>query len=150
MNPDFRDLLCAFSDAEVRSLIVGAYAVATHAVPRATGDLDLWIEPTPENARRVMTALRAFGAPLHGLTEVDLTTPGLVFQIGVAPRRIDLLTSITGVDFASAWASRVPTRYADVPCFVIGREALIENKRRLGRPKDLADLDLLERHGPDR
>jgi hypothetical protein len=81
--------LRAFSDAEVRCLIVGAYAVAAHAGPRATGDLDLWIEPTRENARRAMTALGAFGAPLHDLTESDLTTPGIMFQIGVAPRRID-------------------------------------------------------------
>lgn len=148
MNPDFRDLLCAFSDADVRCLIVGAYAVAAHAEPRATGDLDLWIEPTQDNARRAMTALLAFGAPLRDLTEHDLMTPGIVFQIGVAPRRIDILTSITGIDFSTAWASRVATRYSDIPCFVIGRDALIENKRQLGRAKDLADLELLERHRP--
>lgn len=146
MNPDFRDLLRAFSDAEVRFLVVGAYAVAAHAEPRATGDLDLWIEPTPENATRAYAALRTFGAPLHELSEADLARPDVVFQIGLPPRRIDLLTSITGVDFAAAWPGRLAVRYGEVPCFVIGRDALIENKRRLGRARDLADLELLERH----
>lgn len=146
MNPDFRDLLRAFGDAEVRFLVVGAYALAAHAEPRATGDLDLWIEPTAENAARTYAALRRFGAPLHELSEADLATPGVVFQIGLPPRRIDLLTSITGVTFAEAWPDRVEVRYGDVPCAVIGRDALIENKRRLGRARDLADLELLERH----
>jgi hypothetical protein len=146
VNPDFRDLLRAFCDAEVRFLVVGAYALAAHAEPRATGDLDLWIEPTPENAARAYAALRRFGAPLHELSEGDLATPGVVFQIGLPPRRIDLLTSITGVAFADAWPGRVEVHYGDVPCAVIGREALIENKRRLGRARDLADLELLERH----
>lgn len=146
MNQDFRDLLRAFCDAEVRFLVVGAYAVAAHAEPRATGDLDLWIEPSPENAARAYTALRSFGAPLHDLAESDLAAPGTVFQIGLPPRRIDILTSITGVEFADAWPGRVEVRYGDVPCRVIGRESLIENERRLGRARDLADLELLERH----
>ncbi len=146
MNEDFRDLLRAFSDASVRFLVVGAYAVAAHAEPRATGDLDLLVEPTAENARRAHAALRAFGAPLHELSEADLAEPGVVFQIGLPPRRIDLLTSITGVDFETAWGGRLVVRYGGVECFVIGRDALIENKRRLGRPRDLADLELLERH----
>lgn len=146
MNPDFRDLLRAFCDAEVRFLVVGAYALAAHAEPRATGDLDLWIEPTGENAARAYAALRRFGAPLHELSEQDLATPGVVFQIGLPPRRIDILTSITGVAFTEAWPGRIEVPYGDVPCAVIGREALIENKRRLGRARDLADLELLERY----
>ena len=146
MNQDFRDLLRAFADADVRFLVIGAYAVAVHAEPRATGDLDLWLEPSPENAARAYAALRRFGAPLHELTEADLASPGVVFQIGLPPRRIDLLTSITGVAFADAWAGRIAIRYGDVPCAVIGRDALIENKRHLGRARDLADLELLARH----
>ena len=146
MNQDFRDLLRAFADAEVRFLVIGAYAVAVHAEPRATGDLDLWIEPSPENAARAYAALRRFGAPLHELSESDLATPDVVFQIGLPPRRIDLLTSITGVTFADAWPDRVAVHYGDVPCAAIGRDALIENKRQLGRARDLADLELLERH----
>lgn len=146
MNEDFRDLLRALSDAEVRFLIVGAYAVSAHAEPRATGDLDVWVEPTPENASRAYAALRAFGAPLHELGEADLAERGIVFQIGLPPRRIDLLTSITGVEFADAWPGRVAVEYAGVACHVIGRDALVANKRALGRAKDLADLELLARH----
>jgi hypothetical protein len=134
------------SDAEVRFLIVGAYAVSAHAEPRATGDLDVWVEPTPENASRAYAALRAFGAPLHELGEADLAERGIVFQIGLPPRRIDLLTSITGVEFADAWPGRVAVEYAGVACHVIGRDALVANKRALGRAKDLADLELLARH----
>jgi hypothetical protein len=146
VNEDFRDLLRALSDAEVRFLIVGAYAVSAHAEPRATGDLDVWVEPTPENASRAYAALRAFGAPLHELGEADLAERGIVFQIGLPPRRIDLLTSITGVEFADAWPGRVAVEYAGVACHVIGRDALVANKRALGRAKDLADLELLARH----
>jgi hypothetical protein len=146
VNQDFRELLRAFADADVRFLVIGAYAVAVHAEPRATGDLDLWLEPSPENAARAYAALRRFGAPLHELTEADLASPGVVFQIDLPPRRIDLLTSITGVAFADAWPGRIAIRYGDVPCAVIGRDALIENKRQLGRARDLADLELLARH----
>jgi hypothetical protein len=127
-------------------LIVGAYAVSFHAEPRATGDLDVWVDATPENAGRVFGALRTFGAPLHDLTEGDLCSPDVVFQIGVPPRRIDILTSITAVDFDEAWQDRAEVSYGDVRCGMIGRDALIKNKSALGRPKDLLDLDLLRRH----
>jgi hypothetical protein len=146
VNEDFRDLLHALSGAEARFLIVGAYAVAAHAEPRATGDLDVWIDATADNAVRVYAALGRFGAPLHDLSEADLAEPGIVFQIGLPPRRIDILTSITGVAFADAWPGRVAIEYGGVACHVLGREALVTNKRALGRAKDLADLELLDRH----
>ena len=82
LTRDFADLLCAFIDHEVRFLVVGAYALAAHGLPRATGDLDVWIEPTPENAGRAMRALRAFGAPTAQLTETELATPGVILEIG--------------------------------------------------------------------
>ena len=145
MNEDFLDLLSALCEAGARFLIVGAYAVSFHAEPRATGDLDIWVAPTAENARKVLAALRRFGAPLHDLTEDDLARPDVVFQIGLPPRRIDVLTSITAVGFDDAWAGRVEVTYGPVRCPVIGREALIRNKRALGRPKDLLDVDLLGR-----
>ncbi len=145
MNQDFRDLLRALSAADARFLVVGAYAVSFHAEPRTTGDLDIWVEATPENAVRVHTALESFGAPLAELTVDDLATPGIVFQMGLPPRRIDILTSITGVDFADAWPARVAARYGDVDFSIIGRDALIANKRALARPKDLLDVDLLLR-----
>jgi hypothetical protein len=132
------------SAAEARFLVVGAYAVTFHARPRATGDLDLWIEATPANAARVLRALGNFGAPLKDLSEADLAQPDVVYQIGVPPRRIDLLTSLTGLTFDEAWAGRAKGRIADLDVPFIGREALVRNKRALGRARDLADLELLE------
>jgi hypothetical protein len=148
VNPDFLDLLRSLSDAEARFLVVGAYAVSYHAEPRATGDLDVWVEATLENARRVHAALAAFGAPLDELTVADLADERTVFQMGVPPRRIDILTSITGVLFAKAWPERVEASYGEVRFPLLGREALITNKRAVGRPKDLLDLELLEKHAP--
>jgi hypothetical protein len=142
---DFADLLRAFIDHEVRFLIVGAYALAVHGRPRGTGDLDLWVEATPENAARCMRALRAFGAPLADLREADLATPGVVFQIRVAPLRIDILTSVSGVLFVDAWRERSVARFEDVEVPVIGRAHLITNKRATGRTRDLADVEDLER-----
>jgi hypothetical protein len=146
VNQDFLDLLRALCEAEARFLVVGAYAVSVHAEPRATGDLDIWVEATPENARRVHRALAAFGAPLADLSPDDLATPDLVFQIGLPPRRIDILTSITGVEFEVAWPDRLEIRYGDVPVSLIGFDALVRNKSILGRPRDLADLELLRKH----
>src|SRR5690606_19854940 len=107
MNDDFLDLLSALSAANARFLIVGAYAVGVHGRPRATKDLDVWVEASPENAARVMDALRRFGAPLSELSEQDLATPGTGFMMGVPPRRIDVLTQISGVEFSEAWPRRV-------------------------------------------
>ncbi len=148
MNPDFRDMLSALSEAGVDYLVVGAYALAVHGVPRATGDLDVWIRPETENAGRALEAFRRFGAPIHDLTREDLCRPGTVFQIGVAPRRIDLLTAIDGVSFDEAWRTRVTVRLGDIEAPVLGRAELIRNKRATGRPRDLADADQLdERRG---
>jgi hypothetical protein len=143
VNPDFVALLRELSAAEARFLVVGAYALAHHARPRATGDLDLWIDRSEENAARVYRALRAFGAPMSDLSEQDLTEPDLVYQIGMAPRRIDILTSLTGLSFAEAWSARSAGKLGDVDCWFLGREPLIRNKRALGRARDLADLETL-------
>ena len=143
MNPDFVALLDELSAAEARYLVVGAYALAHHARPRATGDLDVWVEPTRENAARVHGALRRFGAPLAEISVDDLARPELVFQIGVAPRRIDILTSLTGLSFDEAWTTRVEGPFGTTTCNFLGRDALIRNKRSLGRPRDLADLEAL-------
>jgi hypothetical protein len=143
MNQDFVDLLRAFCAAEVRFLVVGAWALSLYAPPRATGDLDLWIEPTRENAARTMLALENFGAPLEQLREDDLFGPEVVYQIGVPPRRIDLLTFLTGLSFAEAWGNRVEHEFAGVRVPFLGRDDLVRNKRALGRPRDLADLAAL-------
>lgn len=148
MNPDFRDLLSAFNAHSVEYLVIGAYALAAYGRVRATGDIDIWVNSTPENANRVIKALIAFGAPLQDLSENDLTRPGTVFQIGVAPIRIDVLTSIDGVEFAEAWPTRFQTRFADQPVGVLSETHLIRNKRAVGRAQDLADVEWLE--NPDK
>jgi hypothetical protein len=144
MNPHFVDLLRAFIDAEVRFLVVGAYALAVHGRPRATGDLDVWVDPTADNAARVMRALAAFGAPMAELSEGDFASPGVTYQMGIAPVRIDVLTELSGVTFADAWPGRVRSSFGDVDVDFIGREAFIRNKRATGRTKDLADIEGLE------
>lgn len=149
LNPDFRDMLSALSDARAEFLLVGAYAVAAHGIPRATGDLDVWIKPSPENAARVWEALARFGAPLGQLREQDLRTPAVVIQIGVEPRRIDLITSIDGVEFDSAWADRTNVPVDDLVVPVISRRDLIRNKKTVGRAQDLADVERLEADDPN-
>ncbi len=143
MERDFVEMLSALDAAGAEYLVVGAHALAAHGVPRATGDLDVWVRATPENALRVLAALREFGAPLFDLTADDLSRPGTVFQIGVVPVRIDLLTSISGVGFEEAWAGRIEVPIEGVTVRVLGREALVRNKRATGRAKDLLDADSL-------
>ena len=140
MSPDFRDLLYEFNAHGVEYLVVGAYALAAHGRVRATGDLDVWIRPDAGNAKRVIEALKAFGAPLR-----DLTRRGTVFQIGVAPLRIDVLTGIDAVEFDEAWSDRLTTKFADLTVAVLSTGHLIRNKRAVGRPQDIADLDWLEK-----
>ena len=144
MNQDLVDLLRAFTAHDVRFLLVGAYALGVHGRPRATGDLDVWIEASPANADRVMQALAAFGAPLAEVSAADFARPGIVFQMGLPPARIDVLTEITGVSFAEAWTDRVRAPFGPVVVDVIGREAFIKNKRATGRAKDLGDVESLD------
>ncbi len=144
LNPDFRDMLSALNGASAEYLVVGAYALAAHGIPRATGDLDLWVRPTPDNAARVRPALESFGAPLGEIHQADLIRSDTVIQLGVAPRRIDLLTSIDGVEFDEAWSGRIEITIDDLRVPVIGRAHLIRNKRAVGRPQDLADVSRLE------
>ena len=144
MNPDFVDLLRAFNAANVRFLVVGAYALALHGRPRATGDLDIWIDATPENAARVMHALAAFGAPLTDVSVEDFAREAVVYQIGVPPGRIDILTELTGLTFGEAWPGRIRRPFGDVEVDFIGREAFLRNKRAVGRPKDLGDIEGME------
>ncbi len=144
INPDFNDLLRAFNAAEVRYLVVGAYAVTFHAQPRFTKALDLWIEASPENAARVHAALTSFGAPIGDLTLDDLANAEMVYQIGVAPNRIDILMGVSGLEFREAWPRRVDSSYGDCSIHVISKRDLIRNKRAAGRPQDLIDLRALD------
>jgi hypothetical protein len=143
MNQDFQDLLRELCEAEARFLVVGAYALAVHGRPRATGDIDIWVEPTADNAKRVYKALQSFGAPLHDLHVDDLCTPDIVFQMGLPPRRIDVLTTISGVDFTDSWPNRTEAKFGNVIVPVLSAEDLIRNKTETGRPKDLVDADEL-------
>ena len=135
MNPDFRDLLAAFNARGVEFIVVGAHALDAHGLVRATKDLDLWVRPDPTNAQRVISALADFGAPLHDLTVEDLSRPGLIFQIGVEPIRINVITAIDGV-FEDAWAQCISATFADQRASVLSHEHLLANKRAAGRDQD--------------
>ena len=137
-------MLNALNDSGVEYLVVGAHALAAYGQPRATGDFDIWIRTTADNVERVWAALAAFGAPRRRLTKKDLCTPDNVYQIGVAPYRIDILTSITGVEFEDAWIHRNQAQINGISVAVISRNDLLKNKRATGRPKDLADVAWLE------
>jgi hypothetical protein len=149
MVDDFRALLAELVKADARFLVVGAHALGVHGVPRATVDLDVWIDRSPDNARRVWAALAAFGAPLHALKieEADFVRPDVVVQFGLPPHRIDILTDVSGVAFDEAWRDRVEDSFEDVRVPYIGRAAFIRNKRASGRKKDLADLEALGEEG---
>jgi hypothetical protein len=148
MNPDFRDLLAAFNARGVEFLVVGAHALAAHGLVRATKDLDVWVRPDSSNAKRVLAALADFGAPLHDLTVEDLSRPGLIFQMGVEPIRIDVITAIDGVVFEDAWATRVTATFADQQAAVLSHQHLLMNKRAAGREQDLLDVKWIEKHPP--
>jgi len=140
---DFKEWLELFNKHKVEYLIVGGYALAFHGAPRFTQDIDLFVRPTGENAERVLLALNEFGFGSINLSKEDFTTPGMIVQFGVAPVRIDVVTSVSGVSWEKADAGKVAGFYADTPVFFIGREDFITNKRTTGRAKDTADIEAL-------
>lgn len=146
MNEDFVDLLGSLLKEEARFLVVGAYAMAAHGVPRATGDIDIWVAADPGNADRVYRALARFGAPLGslGISVADFAAPDKVIQFGLPPRRIDVLTGISGVTFDPAWERREVFPFSGLSVPVLGRADLLVNKRAAGRPRDLADIAVLD------
>ena len=143
INSDFKELLSAFNDHQVKYLVVGGYAVMKYAEPRYTKDIDLWVGANKENAAAVFAALRAFGAPLQGMTEDDFAHEGYFYQMGVAPVRVDILMSITGLKFDEAWERRVIVDFDGVGVPFISKEDLITAKLSAGRPQDLIDAQLL-------
>lgn len=143
LQPDFKELLALFGEREIEFLIVGGFALAHHGAPRFTGDLDLLVRPTAENAARVVAALDEFGFGALDLAVDDFVHEGTVVQLGMPPVRVDLLTSISGVDWESAWQGREIVRYGDVEAQVIGRSELVANKRAVGRAQDIADIEAL-------
>ncbi len=144
LNEDYRDMLQALVDEKVRFLLVGAYALAAHGYPRATMDIDIWAMPAPENADALMRAIERFGSPLHNLTKADLERDGTVFQIGVAPRRIDIITSASGLRFEDAFARSSVVVIEGIKVHIPSVDDLICNKRTAGRTKDMADAEALE------
>ena len=144
MNQDFKDLFKTFNEYQVKYLVVGAYAVVYYAEPRYTKDLDIWVEPTKENAQRVRDALAVFGAPLEGVTLEDFCNPELIYQIGMAPNRIDIMMNISGVNFYSAWERKIESTYGEEPIKIIGIDDLIKAKKTMNREQDRLDVKCLE------
>ncbi len=147
LNEDYKDMLQSLLDNEVKFLIVGAYALAVYGYPRATGDFDIWVEASPENSKKVLASLISFGAPASGLTENTFVEEGIIFQIGVAPRRIDIITQIDGVEFNNAYQSRTTVVMEGLNLPFISKEDLIKNKKSTGRDKDILDAKHLEENG---
>lgn len=143
LNKDFEELLHLLNSAHAKYLVVGAYAVIFYTEPRYTKDLDLWVEPTAENALKIFNALKKFGAPIKSLTIDDLTNPDMVFQMGVEPNRIDILMGIGKMTFDHAWKSRRPSSYGNEKINVIDFDDLVAAKRFAGRAKDKLDLNAL-------
>ena len=143
MNSDFKDLLKALNEAKARYLVVGGYAVIKHTEPRYTKDLDVWVSPDLENANRVYSALQNFGAPLEGVTVADFTDQSIVYHMGRAPARIDVLMSLKGLDFEGSWNNRVEADFGDVATYFLSPQDLVTNKRLVGRPQDLMDVESL-------
>ena len=148
LSRDFRDILSEFSVAGVEYLLVGAHALAAHGLVRGTSDIDLWVRPTPDNAARVHRALLAFGAPAEQFSVEDFTKPDSVVQLGVPPLRIDILTTLSGVEFSEAWSARLTVVLDGIHVPVMSRAHLVANKRAAKRPKDQLDLRWLEEGGP--
>jgi hypothetical protein len=145
LNPDFKEMLSTLSGEKVDYLIVGAYALAGHGLVRSTGDIDIFVRPDPENSKKVFQALRRFGAPLAEIQIDTFRQEDVIFQIGVPPRRIDIITSITGVSFQDAWEHRQIRRVEDLDLPVLSIDDLILNKTATGRPKDLVDVEWLKK-----
>ena len=144
LNKDWREFLELLNSRGVDYVIVGAQSLAFHGRPRYTGDLDILIRPTPHNAQRLLGVLTQFGFDQAGFKETDFVEPDQMIQLGRIPNRIDLLTSISGVSIDNAFRTRVSAIIDGIPVFTLGKEALIQNKRAVGRPQDLADLATLE------
>ncbi len=144
LSNDWREFLELLNSRRVEYVIVGAHSLAFHGRPRYTGDLDILIRATPENAGNIVYLLNEFGFAHSAFRAVDFTTPNQMIQLGRAPNRIDLLTTISGVTTDEAFATKLTAELDGIPVFVLGKDALVRNKRAVGRPQDLADLDVLE------
>jgi len=146
LNSDYRDILSLFIEEKVEFMLIGAYALAAHGVPRATGDIDLFIKPDRFNSEKVYKALVRFGAPLSDVSPDDFQDENIILQIGVVPRRIDILTSIDGLTFEEASENVLLSDVEGLIIPVISAECFIKNKEAAGRDKDLLDVKILKKH----
>ncbi len=144
LSQDFKEFIQSLNDNNVRYLVVGGYAVAVHGYPRYTKDIDIWIDRTPENAKRLLQALEDFGFGSLGLTARDFLEPDIIVQLGYPPNRIDILTSLPGVEFEECFAEKITVQIEDLDVYFVGRECLKRTKSASGRPQDLADLENLD------
>ena len=144
LSADLREFIELLNSRGVDYVIVGAHSLAFHGCPRFTGDLDILIRPSPDNAAKIVPLLRDFGFGATDFKESDFTEPEQIIQIGRVPQRIDLLTSISGVKTDDAFQSKIATDFAGIPVFMLSKELLIQNKRAVARPQDIADLHTLE------
>ncbi|MGJ8697539.1 MAG: DUF6036 family nucleotidyltransferase [Verrucomicrobiaceae bacterium] len=145
MNSDFKELLQVFNAHEVKYLIVGGYAAIHYSQPRYTKDLDLWIEPSLENARKIAKAFHVFGLPIEGFKIEDMADTGFQFFVGCPPCAFDFLTSILGLEFSSAWEKRVASTEDDIPVWYVSKEDLVIAKKAVSRDQDLKDIEEIER-----
>ncbi len=145
LNEDYKEMLQSLLDQKVEFIVVGAYALAAHGFPRATGDMDIWIKPNEKNSKKVYKALAQFGAPINEIREDEFSQPGLIFQIGVVPRRIDIITKIDAVEFDEADSDKIFVDIDDLKIPVLSIDKLIKNKLATGREKDLLDAKLLKK-----
>lgn len=147
LNEDFKDILLSLLEEKVEFLLIGAYALAAYGYPRATKDIDIWLHAGEQNAPRILSALRRFGAPLEQTTAGDFLQEGTVLQIGVAPKRIDLTTKIDGVRFEDAYLRKTMVDIEGMRVPLISKEDLVANKLASGRPQDLVDVEFLRKSG---
>jgi len=148
LSQDFTDILSVFSEEAVEYILVGGYALGFHGYARATGDIDLWVRSEAGNADAVMRALKRFGAPLFEVSSADFLVKGTVFQIGLPPNRIDIITDISGVDFEAAWPGRNIISYQRLSLPLLEKSLLLTNKKAMRRLKDLSDIQWLEKDAP--
>ncbi len=145
LNEDYKEMLQILLEENVKFIVVGAYALGAYGFPRATGDIDIWIEPTAANAKKLIRSLARFGAPLFDVNEKIFTEEGIIFQIGVAPRRIDIITTIDGVEFQSAYEKKLIVSVEGLNIPVLSVEDFIKNKESTGREKDVLDAKMLKK-----
>ena len=145
VEKDFKDFIELLNENKVKYLVIGGFAFAFYIEPRYTKDIDIFVEASEENSKKIINTLIGFGFGKIGLKEEDFQEPGQIIQLGYAPVRIDVLTSIAGMSFESAWKNKVEGKYGDICCFFISKEDLIRNKQAVARPQDIADVKKLKK-----